>query len=331
MKILVTGGAGYIGSTVASAALDSGHDVVILDDFSEGKKEFVKDRIFYEGDIADQHLLDTIFSEHNIDAVVHCAASIVVPESWEKPLEYYENNVGKTLDLLKGMLRNNVNSIVFSSSASVYADPTDGFAVTEDSPLDTNCPYAETKRMMERILIDTAQGTPLRPIILRYFNPIGADPLMRTGQQREKISHVVWKMVDALENDTQFTITGCDWNTPDGTGIRDYIHIWDLACAHVSALEKLPTLVNDDNTSEIINIGTGRPMSVRQLTDAFMEATQSTLRVAEGPARPGDVIGAYAVTEKAQRLLGWSSKLSVAQGIKDAVQWSRVRKDILGY
>lgn len=160
MRILITGGAGYIGSTIASAALDAGHEVVVIDDLSEGRAEFCAGRTFYRGDIGDPALLDRVFGENDIDAVVHCAAHIVVPESVAQPLRYYENNVGKTLDLLTGMLRNGVHDIVFSSSASVYADPTDGFTVDEDHPTTADCPYAYTKLMMEQVLKDTSLATP---------------------------------------------------------------------------------------------------------------------------------------------------------------------------
>lgn len=331
MRILITGGAGYIGSTIASAALDAGHEVVVIDDLSEGRAEFCAGRTFYRGDIGDPALLDRVFGENDIDAVVHCAAHIVVPESVAQPLRYYENNVGKTLDLLTGMLRNGVHDIVFSSSASVYADPTDGFTVDEDHPTTADCPYAYTKLMMEQVLKDTSLATPLRPVILRYFNPLGADPSLRSGQQRPHPTNVLGRMLDAWAEGGTFTITGCDWDTPDGTGIRDYIHVWDLARAHVAALERLPELVTDEQPHQVINIGTGRPMSVRELTEAFQQATGTPLRIAEGPARPGDVIGAYARTDKAAELLGWHAELSVADGIRDALAWLPRRREMLGY
>lgn len=331
MRILITGGAGYIGSTIGSAALDAGHDVVVIDDLSEGRAEFCAGRTFYQGDIGDAELLDRVFSENRVDAVVHCAAHIVVPESVAQPLRYYENNVGKTLDLLGGMLRNNVHDIVFSSSASVYADPTDGFAVDEDHPTAADSPYAWTKLMMEQMLADAARATQLRAVALRYFNPLGADPALRSGQQRPHPTNVLGKMLDAWSEGSTFTITGCDWDTPDGTGIRDYIHVWDLAQAHVSALEHLRELVTDEQPYQVINVGTGRPMSVRELTDAFQQATGAPLRIAEGPARPGDVIGAYARTDKAAELLGWHARLSVSDGIRDALAWLPKRKELLGY
>ena len=175
MRVLITGGAGYIGSTIASACLDAGHEVVIVDDFSVGRREFVEGRTAYEGDIADAALMDRVFTDQTIDVVVHCAAAIIVPESVARPLFYYENNVGKTLDLLASMDRHGVHRIVFSSSASLYGDPVDGqFAVTEESPVAPGSPYARTKLVMEMALSDVAHGSDLRAIALRYFNPIGA-------------------------------------------------------------------------------------------------------------------------------------------------------------
>lgn len=331
MNVLITGGAGYIGSTIASACLDAGHQVVILDDLSAGRREFTEGRTFYEGDIADERLLDRIFSEHRIDAVVHCAAKIIVPESVAEPLLYYHNNVAKTVTLLEALQRNGVNRLLFSSSASVYGDPKDGFAVTEQAEVQASgSPYARTKLMMEQVLKDTALAGDLRVIALRYFNPIGADPQLRTGQQIEHPSHVLGKMMDAWFEHSPFTITGVDWDTRDGSGIRDYIHVWDLALAHVAALEHF-----DDVTAgepfQVINIGTGNGVTVRELAEAFQQATGEPLQVAEGPARPGDVIGAYAVADKARELLSWQAQRSMADGIHDAIAWVPERRRKLGY
>ena len=205
MKILITGGAGYIGSTVGSACEEAGHEVVVLDDLSAGRREFVRDRTFYEGDIADQDLLDRVFSENQIDAVVHCAAKIIVPESVDEPLTYYGNNVGKTVALLKGMERNGVHRILFSSSASIYATDEE-FKVTEESALDPGSPYATTKFMVEFILRDAAHASDLKALSLRYFNPIGSDPKLRTGQQIEHPTHVLGKMIDAWMEDSTFAM-----------------------------------------------------------------------------------------------------------------------------
>ena len=329
MKILITGGAGYIGSTVGSACEEAGHEVVVLDDLSAGCREFVRDRTFYEGDIADQDLLDRVFSENQIDAVVHCAAKIVVPDSVDEPLPYYGNNVGKTVALLKGMERNGVHRILFSSSASIYATDEE-FKVTEESALDPGSPYATTKFMVELILRDAAHASDLKALSLRYFNPIGSDPKLRTGQQIEHPTHVLGKMIDAWMEDSTFTVTGVEWPTRDGSGIRDYIHVWDLARAHVAALEHLDEVTTDD-PYQVFNIGTGSGVTVKELVKAFEEGTGRSLNVVYGPPRPGDVAGAYTVSRRAKDLLGWSAELTQADGIRDAIAWLPERKKILGY
>ncbi len=329
MEILITGGAGYIGSTVASACLDAGHDVVILDDFSAGRREFVADRPFYDGDIADGDLIDRICSEHHIDVVVHCAAKIVVPESVSEPHLYYENNVGKTLDLLAALRRNGVNRLVFSSSASIYA-PDENFVVTEESPLAPASPYAATKFMMERIFADIAAATDLNVLSLRYFNPIGTDPQLRTGQQIEHPTHVMGKLLDAWLEGSTFTVTGTDWPTRDGSGIRDFIHVWDLAKAHVAAIERFDE-VTADNPDVAINIGTGAGVTVKELAAAFEEGTGRKLDIVFGPPRPGDTAGVYTVSDRAATLLGWHAELSIADAVRDAVAWIPRRKELLGY
>jgi UDP-glucose 4-epimerase len=234
MKILVTGGAGYIGSTTCSALIDAGHTPVILDSLVNGRREFTRGRIFYEGDIADAALLKRIFAEHpDIACTIHFAALIVVPESVANPYEYYRENVGKSLDLFKTLSGLGCKRIIFSSSASIY-DTVEGFMVREDSPLRPSSPYARTKYMMEMVLEDMCRAYGMKGIALRYFNPIGADPGMRTGPYDPAPTHVLGKMVSAaLGKLDTFQITGTDWPTRDGTGIRDYIHIWDLARAHV--------------------------------------------------------------------------------------------------
>lgn len=329
MKILITGGAGYIGSTIASACLDAGHEVVILDDLSAGRREFVRDLPFYEGDVGDQTLLNQVFTEHAIDAVVHCAAKIVVPESVEQPLEYYTNNVGKTLVLLAAMSRHQVTRLLFSSSASIYG-PDDNFQVDEQSPLQPSSPYARTKFMTELILNDIAAASDLRVISLRYFNPIGTDPQLRTGQQIEHPTHVLGRLIEAWQADTTFTVTGVEWPTRDGSGIRDFIHVWDLALAHVAALERFDQ-ASGPSGYQAINIGTGRGVTVRELVAAFEQATGRPLKSVDGPPRPGDVCGVYTTLDQASDLLDWSTKLTEADGIRDAIAWLPQRQALLGY
>lgn len=330
MKVLITGGAGYIGSTVASACEDAGHEVVILDDFSTGRREFVGERPCYEGDIADSALLDQIFTDHVIDAVVHCAAKIVVPESVADPLSYYENNVSKTIELVNSMKRNFVHRLLFSSSASIYG-PDENFVVTEESPLAPGSPYARTKFMVEFILEDAVRASSeLRVLSLRYFNPIGTDPKLRSGQQLEKPSHVLAKLLEAWVNKEEFTVTGVDWPTRDGSGIRDFIHVWDLARAHVAALENFDTATEEDHY-QVFNIGTGNGVTVKELAASFEEITGDPLKVVFGPPRPGDVAGVYTVSSKAADKLGWKAELSEIDAVRDAIAWLPVRKEMLGY
>ena len=240
MKVLITGGAGFIGSTVGSALIDHGHEVVVLDDFSTGREEFTEGRPTYRGDIADRAVVDRIFAEHpDIEATLHCAAKIVVPESVADPIGYYRNNVSGTLELADALLANGCTKLLFSSSASIYAVPED-FTVDEDSPLAPTSPYARTKAVVEAMLQDVARGTDLTVVSLRYFNPIGSDPKRRTGLQLKYPSHALGKLIEARNAGEAFTVTGADYPTRDGSGIRDYIHVWDLADAHVRALENFP-------------------------------------------------------------------------------------------
>ncbi|MEV0394092.1 UDP-glucose 4-epimerase GalE [Polymorphospora rubra] len=327
MKVLVAGGAGFIGSTIVSACLDDGIVPVVLDNLCTGRIEFTRDRIFYQGDIADGALVDRIFAEHpDIDAVVHAAALIVVPESVEQPLRYYRENVAKSVDLVEHVVRNGCRRLLFSSSAAIYR-PSDDFSVDETSGLDPLSPYARTKAMMESILADAAAATDLRVLSLRYFNPIGADPELRTGLQLRQPSHALGKIITAYENDEEFLITGVDWPTRDGSGIRDYIHVWDLARAHVQALRRFDAVLPADgaHSHEVINLGTGDGTTVRELVAAFQSVAGRPLRVGETGPRPGDSAGTYTRIDKAGRLLDWKPEFTVAEGIRHSLQWAEIR------
>lgn len=334
MKVLITGGAGYIGSTIASALEDSGHTPVILDSLVTGRVEFTRGRAFYKGDIADSTLVKKVFAEHpDIFAVIHCAALIVVPESTEKPYEYYRENVGKSLELFNTLKEVGSKRLVFSSSASIY-DVVPGFMVTEDAPLKPTSPYARTKFMMEMILRDFCAAYGSRGIALRYFNPIGADPQMRSGLQLETPTHALGRLVDVqLGKIPGFTITGTDYPTRDGTGIRDYIHVWDLARAHVRAVEDFDAAFEKaDNSADnylIINLGTGRGVTVRELVTAFEKVTGQSIHKSDGPRRPGDTAGSFCSADTAKKLLGWQAELSIEQGIADALRWGEMRSQIL--
>lgn len=330
MKVLITGGAGFIGSTIASACLDAGITPVILDSLVTGRQEFTEGRAFYQGDIADGPLLDRIFAEHpEISAAVHCAALIVVPESVEQPLRYYRENVAKTVALLEHLQRNGCERLLFSSSASIYTPGAD-FSVDEDSALDPLSPYARTKMLMELVFKDTAQATALRVLSLRYFNPIGADPQLRTGLQTPLPSHALGKLIEAHRGGGTFSITGTDWPTRDGSGIRDYVHVWDLARAHVAALRRfdLALPVDGPDAYQVVNLGTGEGTTVRELVAAFERVTGGELAVEEAPARPGDNAGAFTRSDRAATLLDWRPERTLDQGIADTLAWF-ARRDAL--
>jgi UDP-glucose 4-epimerase len=329
MKVLISGGAGFIGSTVASACLDAGHTPVILDSLVTGRPEFADGRAFYQGDIADGALLDRIFAEHpDIEAAVHCAALIVVPDSVADPIGYYRANVAKSLDFVGHLLRNGCEKMIFSSSASIY-QASDDFSVDESAGLDPQSPYARTKAVCEGMFADIAATQAIRVLSLRYFNPIGADPELRTGLQVRHPSHALGKLIEAYEAGRPFTITGTGWPTRDGSGIRDYVHVWDLAAAHVAALENFDRAL-EGRRSSAINLGTGTGTTVRELVEAFNEVVDNPVAVVEAEARPGDVAGAYTRSDRAERLLHWAPKHSLAEGIRDSLRWAEVRESRLG-
>ncbi len=336
MKILITGGAGYIGSTICSALEDTGHTPVILDSLITGREEFTRGRIFYRADIADRQALETVFREHpDIQATVHCAALIVVPESVSQPYEYYTDNVAKSLELFKTLSDLGYPRLVFSSSASIY-DVVPGFMVNEESPLKATSPYARTKFMMEMILKDFCAAYGMKGIALRYFNPIGADPKMRSGIHVKVPTHVLGKLVDtALGKQATFDITGTDWPTRDGSGIRDFIHVWDLARAHVNAVTDFDGVFeragNPADNYLVINLGTGNGVTVKELVTAFEKVYGKTINKRETGPRPGDIAGSYTNADKALRLLKWKTEFPIEKGIEDALKWGEVRETILKF
>lgn len=336
MKYLITGGAGYIGSTIASALKDAGHTPIIMDSLITGRKEFTVNRLFYHADIADRQALQQIFNEHpDIQAVVHCAALIVVPESVAYPYEYYLNNVSKSVELFRNLNELGCRRVVFSSSAALY-DVVPGFMVTEESPINPSSPYARTKFMMEMILKDFTEAYAMRGIALRYFNPIGADPSMRSGIHVPHPTHIVGKLVDTAQGKQDvFQITGVDWPTRDGSGIRDYIHVWDLAQAHVKALVDFDSAFERAGEQAgsylVINLGTGNGVTVKELVSAFEKVYGKELPKQTAPPRPGDVAGSYANADKALRLLGWKAELPIEKGIADALRWGEIRTSILNF
>jgi UDP-glucose 4-epimerase len=333
VKVLVTGGAGYLGSTTAKALERAGHTPVVLDSLLTGPRLFVGDRIFYEGDVADRDLVGQVFAEHpDIACTIHMAARIVVPESVAQPATYYRDNVTKSLELFDRLAEVGDHRVIFSSSASVYA-ASDGSEVTEQSPVAPSSPYARSKLMTEQMLDDLAAAGRLSAIVLRYFNPIGSDPDLTTGIHDRRPSHVLGQMtMAALGRQDAFTLTGTRHPTRDGTGLRDYLHVWDLAEAHVAAVERFDDALRQVRSrSTVVNVGTGHGVTVRELLTLFEQVLGRRIRTVEADARPGDSVGAFANVDKAREILGWRSRLSIADGVESALRWAERRGEVLGY
>jgi UDP-glucose 4-epimerase len=328
VKVLIAGGAGFIGSTIALACADTGITPVIVDNLVTGRVEFTEGFAFYQGDMADGALIDKVFAEHpDIDAAVLAAALIVVPDSVADPVGYYRANVAGSLEFAAHLLRNGCGRLIFSSSASIY-QPGEDLTVDEDSPLNPQSPYARSKAITETIFADIAAADPVRVLSLRYFNPIGADPLMRTGQQIPNPSHALGKILQSVSEQTVFHVTGTDYPTRDGSGIRDYVHVWDLATAHVAALQRFDEMMGSSYV--VINLGTGTGTTVRELVAAVNRVTGTPVQVRDAPRRPGDVVGAYTRVEKARRLLEWEPRFGIEEGIRHSLEWARIRPSRLG-
>ena len=326
MKVLIAGGAGYVGSTIASACLEAGIEAVIVDSLVTGRREFVAGREFYEGDIADGPLVDRIFTDHpDIYAVIHCAALIVVADSVADPAGYYRANVVKSLDFATHLLRNGCRRLIFSSSAAIYR-AAGTLIVDEGSPIEPQSPYGRTKAMCEAIFADIASAQPIHVLSLRYFNLIGADPRMRTGLQLRRPTHALGNMIRAWEEGVPFVITGTDYPTRDGSGLRDYLHVWDLAAAHLAALGVFDAL---PGPALAINLGTGRGTTVRELLAAFNQVVEPPVQAQAAARRPGDVAGACTSIDRARRLLDWTPKYDVHDGIRHSLQWAAIRDEIL--
>ncbi|MFF6981286.1 NAD-dependent epimerase/dehydratase family protein [Streptomyces sp. NPDC008343] len=301
---------------------------MILDSLVRGRREFTEGRIFYKGDIADGTLVDRVFSEHpDISAVVHCAALMVVPESIADPIGYYEANVAKSLAFFSHLHRNGCDRIIFSNSASIY-QAEDGSPVDEDSPLAPQSPYARAKAVCEEMFADIAVAGP-RVLSLRYFNPVGADPELRTGLQLNRPSHALGMLIQAHEEGRPFPVTGTDYPTRDGSGIRDCVHVWDLAAAHIAAIERFGSILVGSKRSIAINLGTGSGTTVRELCAAFNDVVSTPLETIDTDRRPGDVAGSYTKSDRAAELLGWTPKLSLEDGIRSALDWMPVRDELL--
>lgn len=333
MKVLITGGAGYIGSTIASCLLDRGHIPVILDSLVKGRREFVAGRSFYQGDVADRALLEKVVHDHpEIEQLIHCAALIVVPESVEKPYLYYRENVSKSVELFHALQELGIRKVIFSSSASIYG-ACEQFQVDENGDLEAHCPYAYTKIAVERVLSDFSRAYGMKALSLRYFNPIGADPQFRSGPYDPHPSHLLGNLIEVASGRKEILeINGTSWPTRDGSAIRDYVHVWDLARAHALAVERIDELVATENSSySVLNLGSENGVTVKEFVSAFEAVFGAEVNKRLAGPRPGDTVGAFAESSKAKRLLGWSPEKSIEEGIRDALSWNARRKETLGY
>ncbi|MDQ0194104.1 UDP-glucose 4-epimerase GalE [Paenibacillus wynnii] len=327
MAILITGGAGYIGSHTTVELLEAGYEIVSVDNFINSHPEAIerieeitnKSFTFYELDVLDAEALNNVFAAHRIDAVIHFAGLKAVGESVQLPLKYYHTNVLSTLCLCETMERHGVFKIVFSSSATVYGAP-ESVPIKEDASIGATNPYGRTKQMIEEILQDLALSDPRWGIsILRYFNPIGAHPSGRIGENPNGIPNNLVPYISqvAIGKLKQLNVFGSDYSTIDGTGIRDYIHVVDLAKGHIKALERIMNHAGVD----VYNLGTGKGLSVLEMITSFEDVTGRRIPYALTERRPGDIAVCYADASKANRELQWSAKKDIGEMCEDTWRW----------
>ncbi len=327
VPVLVTGGAGYIGSHAVLALTDAGWPVAVIDNLTTGFRWAVPEHVpFYEGDIEDSALLARIIAEQGIKAVMHFAGSIIVPESVENPLKYYHNNTAKSRALIASAVAGGVPHFIFSSTAATYGIP-EVSPVSEDSPKAPINPYGMSKLMTETMLADVARAHPLNFCALRYFNVAGADPRARTGQSTAGATHLIKVAVEAaLGKRSHVEVFGTDYATPDGTGVRDYIHVADLAQAHVLALE---ALIQDPASSLTMNCGYGRGFSVLEVLDAVDRVTNLTIERKLSPRRAGDPDSLISDNRRIKATLPWEPKYADLDTIvSHALQWERRLSEI---
>lgn len=305
MRILVTGGAGYIGSITAQELVKAGHQVVIFDSLVHGHKRAVAGFKMVVGEIQDKQLLSRVLKEERIGAVIHFAAFIEMGESMQDPYKYFENNVYGSLQLIKAMEETGVDKLVFSSSAGVYGDP-EQLPIKEADRKEPTNPYGESKLMVERLLKWFGQAHNLRSISLRYFNAAGATLDSRLGEAHEPESHLIPSVLQAVLNERPVVINGKDYETPDGTCIRDYIHVVDLARAHILALEAL----ENGHQTEVYNVGTGKGYSNKTVLKMIETITGKKVTVKYGPRRPGDAAELVADSKKLQKEFGFKPRYS---------------------
>lgn len=320
-KVLVTGGAGYIGSHVVHALADRGWSPVVIDNLSTGFKDAIPASVALEvGDVGDVLFVGDVIRRYACQAALHFAGSIVVPESVTNPLKYYGNNVSASLNLISACHTHGITKIIFSSTAAVYG-AADVVPVSEVSPVKPTNPYGWSKLMTEQMLMDTSAATALRYVALRYFNVAGADGALRTGQRSRNATHLIKVALEAaLGRRENVTVFGNDYATPDGTGVRDYIHVSDLAAAHLSALDYLMA----GGSSEVLNCGYGHGFSVREVLAAVERVAQVKLNVATGPRRHGDVGELVSDSRRLRQLLDWRPEHDDLDHIvASALAWER--------
>ena len=326
-KILVTGGAGYIGSHTCVELLNDGYDIVVLDNLSNSSEESLrrvqditgKEPVFVNGDIRDRSLLDKMFSEHDFEAVIHFAGLKAVGESCEIPLDYYDNNVYGTIVLCQAMKAANVKRIVFSSSATVYGEPV-SLPIMEDFPLTATNPYGRSKLMVEDVLRDLCESDNEWSIaLLRYFNPVGAHPSGKIGEDPNDIPNNLMPYVSqvAIGKLEKLRVFGNDYPTRDGTGVRDYIHVVDLSVGHIRAIEKLRTTKG----AHAWNLGVGKGYSVLEMVAAFEQASGKGVPYVIADRRSGDIAACYANPDKALNDLGWKAEKVLTDMVNDAWRW----------
>lgn len=327
MRVLVTGGAGYIGSHTCVDLLEAGHEVIVVDSLINSREESIRrieeitgrKLLFHKVDLLDQEPLGAVFQESRIDAVIHFAGLKAVGESVAMPLQYYKNNIIGSLVLFEVMLHHGVRNLVFSSSATVYGNPA-SLPITEDFPLQASNPYGWGKVMLEQILKDLYQADPgMNIALLRYFNPVGAHPSGRIGEDPMGIPNnlVPYIAQVAVGKLSELQVFGNDYPTPDGTGVRDYIHVMDLASGHMKALEKL-----DTNPGLVTyNLGTGKGCSVLEMVNAFAEAAEKKIPYRIVDRRPGDIASCYADASKAEKELSWKATRDIHAMCEDTWRW----------
>lgn len=316
-KILVTGGAGYIGAHMVNLLLEQEYTPIVFDNLSTGYRDFVpKNVVFIQGDLKNKSDVEKVFKKHKIDSVIHFASSLVVSESSSNPLKYYENNIYGTINLLRTMLENKVYNIIFSSTSAVYGNSTESF-VSEDMPTNPVSPYGKTKLIIEQMLEDISKSSELKYISLRYFNVIGSHPKCNIGIRDKNTTFLIPNIMRVVCGKKDFlSIYGNDYETPDGTCIRDYIHIIDLCYAHLYALQSIHTINN-----QVFNVGTGQSHSVKEILDIVELITNTKINYVFSQRRLGDVGKIVSNVDKINKVLNWRFQTRITESLKTSLNW----------